>query len=50
MVYADPDHLVQIIAASSIFQQQEQGQYLEPVTSVAGNSNTGQVTLVSRGG
>ncbi|KAG1078408.1 hypothetical protein G6F42_024279 [Rhizopus arrhizus] len=42
VVYADPDHLVQIIAASSIFQQQEQEQYLEPVTSVAGNSNTGQ--------
>ncbi|KAL7308090.1 regulator of (H+)-ATPase in vacuolar membrane, variant 3 [Mucor circinelloides] len=48
VVYADPDHLVQIIAASSIFQQQEQEQYLEPVTSVAGNSNTGQIAIAYR--
>lgn len=39
---------MQIITASSIFKQQQQQEHLEPVTAVAGNSNTGQVKMVLR--
>jgi hypothetical protein len=41
---------VQIITASSIFkqEQQQQQEHFEPVTAVAGNSNTGQVKMILR--
>ncbi|KAI8640796.1 RAVE protein 1 C terminal-domain-containing protein [Parasitella parasitica] len=54
VIYADPDNLVQIIAASSIFkrqqqqqqqQQQQEQEHFEPVNAVAGNSNTGQIAI-----
>ncbi|KAG2213642.1 hypothetical protein INT46_000817 [Mucor plumbeus] len=47
VIYADPDNLVQIITASSIFEQEQQQkqEHFEPVTAVAGNSNTGQIAI-----
>lgn len=41
----DPDNLVQIIAASTLFSQKEENSKgeQEPVTAVAGNNQTGQV-------
>ncbi|GAA5804339.1 hypothetical protein HPULCUR_009827 [Helicostylum pulchrum] len=42
VIYADPDNLVQIIAASTLFHQQD---ILEPVTAVSGNNKTGQIAL-----
>ncbi|KAI9347507.1 hypothetical protein BD770DRAFT_168541 [Pilaira anomala] len=42
VIYADPDNLVQIIAASSLFEPQD---ILEPVTAVSGNNRTGQIAL-----
>ncbi|CEP07241.1 hypothetical protein [Parasitella parasitica] len=46
VIYVDPDNLVQIIAASSIFKQQHpEHEHFEPVAAVAGNSNTGQIAI-----